>query len=40
VFKDAYFEKKGIILAPFWRNGIWTKEKKRMLKIGCYQAYP
>jgi len=30
VFRDAYFEKKGMILAPFWYNGIWTKEKKNV----------
>jgi hypothetical protein len=39
VFRDAYFEKKGMILAPFWCNGIRTK-KKRMFKIGGSQAYP
>jgi hypothetical protein len=28
VFRGANFEKKGMILAPFWRNGIWTKKKE------------
>jgi hypothetical protein len=39
VFSYSYFDKKGMFLAPFWRNGIWTKDK-RMFKIGCCQAYP
>jgi hypothetical protein len=28
VFRDEYFNKKGMVLAPFWRKGVWTKKKE------------